>query len=366
METIPNSMVDGKILKSKEFKIEGKDKNIYNIKISQTINTLVLQTTIEKDLLQIIYKTEMSLEQFHNLNNFLKLYETIDKLFSDFFEKLDKEEILLTKVGNNLELTLKIIIWKKAEEIHFNLLPEKVNINNLINFAKKAEEEINELKSINTKILKDFSEYQKKMENEINNIKKENKHLTERIKNIIEEEFNSKIIQEKNKNKFIELIKPGIKNFDSSKIIKFKLLFRATKDGDDNNKFHKKCDNKGKTITIIQTKDNFIFGGYTSDNWNEYDGHKKTENTFIFSLNKNKIYKGKNGGYIHCEKGHGPWFCGCSGANGKYLSDNKKCFQFELKENNINWDNFTEEFELIGGKKNFVVNELEVFKVSFI
>ena len=183
---------------------------------------------------------------------------------------------------------------------------------------------------------------------------------------IIEEEFNSKIILEKNKNKFIGLIKPGIKDFDNSKIIKFKLLFRTTKDGDDNDKFHKKCDNKGKTIVIIQTKDNYILGGYTSDNWNECDGHKKTENTFIFSLNKNKIYKGKNGGLIHCEKKHGPWFCDCGGVNGKYLSDNKNCFQFELKQNEQSWDNFTEEYELIGGKRNFVVKELEVFKVSFI
>ena len=294
METISAPIICGKILKSKEFKIEGKDKNIYNVKISQTNNTLILQTINEKEILEIIYKTEMSLEQFHNLNNFLKLYTTIDKLFSDFFEKLDDEEILISKIGNNIELTLKILIWKKVEEIHFNLLPEKVYINNLINFAKKAEEEINELKNKNIKISKEFNDYQKKMEDEINNIKKENKYLKEKIKCIIEEEFNSNIIPEKNKKKFFELIKPGIKDFDNSKIIKFKLLFRATKDGDDNDKFHKKCDNKGKTILIIKTKDNYIFGGFTSDNWNECDGHKKTENTFIFSLNKNKIYKGKN------------------------------------------------------------------------
>ena len=366
METIAAPLVIRKILKCKEFKIEGKDKNIYNIKISKTNENIILQTTIEKDMFEIIYKKEMSLEQFHNLNNFWKIYTTIDKLFSDFFEQLEKEEILISKIGNNIELTLKIVIYKKQEEAHFILFTENFNLNNLINFAKKAEEEINELKNKNTKISKDFNDYQKNMENIINNIKKENKSLIEKFKNLIEEEFNSLIITEKNKNKFIVLLKQGIKDFNNSKIIKFKLLFRATEDGDDNEKFHKKCDYKGKTVTIIQTKDDYIFGGYTSDNWNECDGCKKTENTFIFSLDKNKIYIGKNGGYIHCQKGHCPWFCCCAGVNGKYLSDNSLCFQWALKENMCRWDNFTEEFELIGGKQNFIAKEVEVFNVCFI
>ena len=190
-------------------------------------------------MFEIIYKKEMSLEQFHNLNNFWKIYTTIDKLFSDFFEQLEKEEILISKIGNNIELTLKIVIYKKQEEAHFILFPENFNLNNFINFAKKAEEEINELKNKNTKISKDFNDYQKKMENIIDNIKKENESLIEKFKNLIEEEFNSLIITEKNKNKFIVLLKQGIKDFNNSKIIKFKLLFRATEDGDDNEKFHK-------------------------------------------------------------------------------------------------------------------------------
>ena len=80
----------------------------------------------------------MSLEQFHNLNNFFKLYSAIDKLFSDFFEQLENKEILIYKFENNVKLALEIVIYKKVEEIHFNLLPEKVNINNLINFTKKV------------------------------------------------------------------------------------------------------------------------------------------------------------------------------------------------------------------------------------
>ena len=41
METISAPITCGKILESKEFKIEGIDKNIYNIKISQTNNIII-------------------------------------------------------------------------------------------------------------------------------------------------------------------------------------------------------------------------------------------------------------------------------------------------------------------------------------
>ena len=32
-------------------------------------------------------------------------------------------------------------------------------------------------------------------------------------------------------------------------------------------KFHELCDNKGPTLTIIETTTGYIFGGYTSTSW---------------------------------------------------------------------------------------------------
>ncbi|KAK8805476.1 hypothetical protein WA158_002132 [Blastocystis sp. Blastoise] len=51
---------------------------------------------------------------------------------------------------------------------------------------------------------------------------------------------------------------------------KWDLLYRGTQDGFSANCFHKKCDQRGETVTIIKCKigsDSVIFGGYTSKSW---------------------------------------------------------------------------------------------------
>ena len=60
--------------------------------------------------------------------------------------------------------------------------------------------------------------------------------------------------------------------------------------------FHKYCDNKGPTLSLVKTKQNKIFGGFTPLNWNDYDGHlfDPSNQTFIFSLNLNKKFDAIN------------------------------------------------------------------------
>ena len=52
-----------------------------------------------------------------------------------------------------------------------------------------------------------------------------------------------------------------------NKEIKFELLFWKSKDGSNASYFHKYCDNKGPTLTLIHTNKGKIFGGYTPINW---------------------------------------------------------------------------------------------------
>lgn len=47
---------------------------------------------------------------------------------------------------------------------------------------------------------------------------------------------------------------------------KWTLVYRASKHGWSPEVFHSKCDNKSSTLTIVRVKD-FIFGGYTDQNW---------------------------------------------------------------------------------------------------
>ena len=164
----------------------------------------------------------------------------------------------------------------------------------------------------------------------------------------------------------IELIKTGIKNYDNSKKIKLSLLFRASRDGDTIKAFHDRVDGISPTISLIETKTNYIFGGFTDHAWDSKSDCVKTNNTFMFSFNKKKIYIGKNGGYIHCDNDYGPWFCGGSGVYGDNYFKTNNSYEWELKSNINSFDGFTEEFELVGGVKNFMVNEVEVFKVEYI
>jgi hypothetical protein len=164
----------------------------------------------------------------------------------------------------------------------------------------------------------------------------------------------------------IELIKTGIKKYDNSKKIKLSLLFRASRDGDTIKAFHDRVDGISPTISLIETKTNYIFGGFTDHAWDSKSGCVNTNNTFMFSFNKKKIYIGKNGGQIHCANDCGPWFCNGAGVyKDNYFKENNS-YEWELKTNMCFFDGFTEEFELVGGVKNFMVNEVEVFKVEYI
>ena len=55
---------------------------------------------------------------------------------------------------------------------------------------------------------------------------------------------------------------PGLTNCSE------KLLYRASIDGWAATNFHFCCDNKGPTVTVIKSTGNYIFGGYTEQQWN--------------------------------------------------------------------------------------------------
>ena len=61
----------------------------------------------------------------------------------------------------------------------------------------------------------------------------------------------------------------------------WRLLFRASRDGFAPSAFHSRCDNKGPTVTVVNSDGN-IFGGFTDSSW-----AGKTDNTAfdrVFSI----------------------------------------------------------------------------------
>ena len=65
----------------------------------------------------------------------------------------------------------------------------------------------------------------------------------------------------------------------------FKLLYCASDNNWSAKLFHSLCDNKGPTITIIQSEYGNIFGGYTSVSWNsDTTGYRFDKNAFLFTI----------------------------------------------------------------------------------
>ncbi|RIA97005.1 hypothetical protein C1645_814668 [Glomus cerebriforme] len=72
----------------------------------------------------------------------------------------------------------------------------------------------------------------------------------------------------------------------------FQLLTRGSRDGFTGEIFHKMCDNKGPTITIMRLKnESSILGGYNPINWDytKHGNYELTPDSFIFSLDKEII-----------------------------------------------------------------------------
>eukprot|EP01084_Bolivina_argentea_P008329 15607_1 len=99
--------------------------------------------------------------------------------------------------------------------------------------------------------------------------------------------IDSVILTSKEKNIFVALMKSSGKNVGG----KFSLLYRASRDGWTANDFHGKCDNKGKTVALIHTDINNVFGGYASIPWTSKDQSIADKNAFLFLIRSSKDYK---------------------------------------------------------------------------
>jgi hypothetical protein len=96
---------------------------------------------------------------------------------------------------------------------------------------------------------------------------------------------------------------------------RFQRIYDATTDGWGANDFHRRCDKKGWTLAIAETKSErldgtcFIFGGFTTAEWESapYPGiYKPGPHSFLFSVNEGSKYPITSGDTtaIRCESGY--------------------------------------------------------------
>ena len=148
-------------------------------------------------------------------------------------------------------------------------------------------------------------------------------------------------------------------HFFKKEIKYFKLLFQLSKDGEDIQNFHKKCDSKNFTVTLVITDHNKIFGGFTESAWDQSEKRKYGNKGFLFSINNKEIYYPKNESYIYCSKWCGPNFSNGFRINlktGLDLTDTTYYYsKVDKKKKSI-----------LAGEKHFFIKDYVVYQIEIL
>ena len=381
MEEVPNKItLDAPPVRNIEdypniqYQIKGQDSKQYNLKIYQTEKNIMYVISVANDILNIKYKSEFNLQEFHNLNRIFRQYISLEELFNLYFKSLKENEIIINKQDKNIKLSLLIEFRGQKEEIIFILNPTNIQyeqalislnekINNIELLFKKEQSEKIEL----NKKIKTLEENLDKKDIIINNLIERIYNLEKQIQRLNDKKETSKfnidsVIIKSNE---LNLIEEGIKHNFNKSIRNFELLIRGSKDGFTSNDFHNKCDNKNFTMAFIETTDGRRFGGFTEEVWDQ-SGWKKGPRSFIFSLDNKEIYylrEGKNA--IHCYKKGDSNFLGFGEGHDFKLYDNCDknyiCYDSSGNSFNTNGKNYA-----LAGKYNYCVKDYEVHKIYLI
>ena len=280
-----------------------------------------------------------------------ELLKDVDSQYDTLFcnENIIREgEKLSDKIKKSLEKGKSINNeWNNNNKLG-QLIYDCINIEDNIKQINIIDENIKKCNSNKNEIIK--LNYKETIDDFINRIKKFG---------YIYKKLNIDSLILKNKEhltKFFDLIGNNLKLNNT------KLLYRATRDGDTTSIFHQKCNNYRGTLMIVKTTDEYIFGGYTKEIWNEDKNYRKDENAFCFSLDLNKIYKSKKTNYtINCNNGGTTY-----GFGNYFFSIRNNCLSKGGLMNdglNASYDNQEIENEINNGKSNYGIVEVEVFEI---
>ena len=380
-------------MKNMNNEIDSKVKNTLEKFSNEIVNNKMNE--IKQELFSLINKVnERGKEDYKELNNKIALFKN--------------EIIKITDVkNNNIDSKIKIIDSRTNKLLKDNqMFLEKINY-----FDIKIKNNDNKLKAIDNKI--ETNQNNNPNNNSNNNIKTNNNNSlnnsyifsssknSQNINNANEEtDTNNKknnvtyIISSNlnigNQEKNIDIDSNIIKKEEQTenyflfskmkeanpynRIIKYTLVYRATRDGDSSKNFHSKCDFIGPNITLIKTKNGHIFGGFTYKGWKhlfkdikkdepDFGTDLKDEKAFGFSISEQKVYKnGKpNEPAIFCNNNYGPVF----------KNNFFKIYDEFLKKGGIcgkieesNFIGQEKDYELNGGEEKFEIEEMEVFQIA--
>ena len=379
--------------------ITSKDSK-YEFKLEIINSKLCIKATKKKELLSYLY--EDSMENLGKLSAYFQLLKSIEEIKEEIYDLLTEGNYDLVEENSILK-----IILKPNKRIIIELILKKIedNINTKFDIIIKR---LNDLESEYKTFQIKHKEFEESTKREIDSLKKENGDLKKKLKECEEpinllknkitelkdiEDLFQEELKEKKRDKELDkelkqyligdgeeisnikrykdyaLIVKGIKSqiaYLNNETIKLKLIYKSSKHGYTAKDFHTKCDNKGPTVTVIRTKDNITFGGFTSINWSDKNEEFMDEKSFLFSFDKNKIYKNKKTqglNNITCRSNYGPHFDDGIMIRQDFKQENQH-YVSSLSISQNRWNGFSYEYELNDGNQYFCIDEIEVFRIS--
>ena len=322
-----------------------------------------------------------------------KIEETIERNGKKFIKELIDNNIYIsfTEKGKTKKFKITQDNSDKDNIEYFQIFGEGCDIDIVNNkliikindaFAMKKEENKDNYIDYYLSHLDDFEEFKKRNEKLINEIESK-QSMIERdsapiLKNLKIMKVNAELIHFPKqrfpiqKDNGINMDTMIISKLDDFKLfdnklyntfdkdVEYKLLYRASRDGDSAKIFKAKCKEKD-TLTIVQTTDKTIFGGFTTVPWDDSDKNKDDEDAFCFSVDNKKIYSLKKYcSAIGCDINSGPRFNYMFMIHSHFMSKGGELYLMNISHYNGQKENY----ELNKGNQLFCVYELEVFKIK--
>ena len=329
-------------------------------------NQMILKVT-PVDIKYFYFQNIFDLNQLQSISKIFSFYENIKEIIS--FLKTLKYEI--HEKEENLKLKFNIFLPNGQNKlIELNLQKKICNSNDIITTLleenKLLKEDIsknkNEISLLKVQISKNQKDIEmllnqnKSLWEEINKLKGSNKFTSFNFS------FDSKIFN--NSINEINFILDYIRGHD--KLFSFNnlnLLYRASRDGDKTETCHKLCDDKKNVLIIIKSEIGYIFGGFCKIGFriNNRCDYKIDNDCFLFSYQLKKIYPVIKDKKVICHiyNTFGLCFYGSLEIQNNFMN---------YKDNRVNggttcFSGFSTLYEMNGGEKEFIAQELEVFQL---
>jgi hypothetical protein len=333
--------------KEKELILESENIQ-YNLKL-YILSDIYLEIKEKEKITNEIYVGNFSLKNLIELSKAFRVCDSLDEAFDTIVSIYESKKIILNKNNDEMVMILKADLPNgKTEEAKLILRKKEVKKDVLI-------EEL--VKRINL-----LEEKNKNLENEMNEFKNLFKDEIKLKKKLKEIKFDSKII-EVDVSFILDKI---IKEYPNTNIDTFQstLLYRATRDGDNQNSFYNKVEGKRKTLSFIKTKKGIRFGCYLDIAFQKSKNGKseKDNKSFVFSIDRKKIYNSRpeydqiNNGSCVIDLYGKPIF-----VEDNFFSNNNS---FTCTKYLSSFSGFEKDYELNNYEQYFTVEELEIFQID--